>query len=77
MSKESISKVYFILEKIDYIEQIVNNSGSITRALEDSITQRPAILMQKQTSASSCAESCIRSIASAICITSCEEGSVK
>ena len=46
MSKESISKVYLILEKIDYIEQIVNNnSGSITKALEDSITQRPAILM--------------------------------
>ena len=45
MSKESISKVYLILEKIDYIDQIVGNSGSITRALEDSITQRPAILM--------------------------------
>jgi len=45
MSKESISKVYLILEKIDYIEQIVQNSGAITKALEDSITQRPAILM--------------------------------
>jgi len=30
MSKESISKVYLILEKIEYIEQIVENSGSIT-----------------------------------------------
>jgi len=45
MSKESISKVYLILEKIDYIEQIVENNGSITSALEDSITARPAILM--------------------------------
>jgi len=45
MSKESISKVHLILEKIDYIDQIVQNSGSITKALEDSITQRPAILM--------------------------------
>ena len=45
MSKEYISKIYLILEKIDYIEQIVANSGSITKALEDSITARPAILM--------------------------------
>ncbi|MDD3817880.1 MAG: DUF86 domain-containing protein [Thiovulaceae bacterium] len=33
------------MEKIDYIEQIVHNSGSITSALADSITTRPAILM--------------------------------
>lgn len=45
MSKESISKIYLILEKIEYIEQIVKNSGNITQALEDSITTRPAILM--------------------------------
>ena len=45
MSKESISKVYLILEKIDYVEQIINNNGGITKALEDSVTQRPAILM--------------------------------
>jgi len=45
MSKESITKVYLILEKIDYIEQIIQNKGSITSALEDSITSRPAILM--------------------------------
>ena len=45
MSKESISKIYLILEKIDFIEQIVHNSGGITRALEDSVTRRPAILM--------------------------------
>jgi uncharacterized protein with HEPN domain len=45
MSKESISKIYLILEKIEYIEQIVQNSGSITIALEDVVTVRPAILM--------------------------------
>lgn len=45
MSKESISKVYLILEKIDYIEQVVENSGSITKALDDYVTDRPAILM--------------------------------
>lgn len=45
MSRESISKVYLILEKIEYIEQIVKNSGSITRSLEDFVTDRPAILM--------------------------------
>ena len=45
MSKESISKIYLIVEKIEYIEQIVEDSGSITKALDDSITTRPAILM--------------------------------
>ena len=45
MSKESISKIYLILEKIEYIEQIVQNAGSITKALEDVVTVRPAILM--------------------------------
>ncbi len=45
MSKESISKIYLILEKIGYVEQIINNNGGITKALEDSVTQRPAILM--------------------------------
>jgi uncharacterized protein with HEPN domain len=45
MSKESISKVYLILEKIEYIQKIVQNTGSITKSLEDSITTRPAILM--------------------------------
>lgn len=45
MSKESISKIYLIVEKIEYIEQIVQNTGSITKALEDNITTRPAILM--------------------------------
>lgn len=45
MSKESISKIYLVLEKIEYVEQIVAQSGGITRALEDAITTRPAILM--------------------------------
>ena len=45
MSKESISKVHLILEKISYIEEIVNNCGGVAKALEDSVTTRPAILM--------------------------------
>jgi len=45
MSKESISKIYLILEKIEYIEEIIENTGSITKALEDEVTIRPAILM--------------------------------
>ncbi|CAA6799168.1 MAG: Unknown protein [uncultured Sulfurovum sp.] len=45
MSKEPISKIYLILEKIEYVEEIVSNVGSIRKALEDSVTTRPAILM--------------------------------
>jgi uncharacterized protein with HEPN domain len=45
MSKESITKIYLILEKIEYIEKTVKNSGSITKALDDVATARPAILM--------------------------------
>jgi uncharacterized protein with HEPN domain len=45
MSKESISKIYLVLEKIEYIEEIIKEAGSITRALEDAVTKRPAILM--------------------------------
>ncbi len=45
MSKESISKIYLIIEKIEYIEKIVTNAGNITKALEDVMTIRPAILM--------------------------------
>ncbi len=45
MSKQPLSKIYLIAEKIDYIEKIVQNSGSITKALKDPITDRPAILM--------------------------------
>ncbi len=32
MSKEMISKVYLIVEKIEYVEQIIKNSGNITYA---------------------------------------------
>lgn len=45
MSKEPISKIYLIVEKIEYIEQIIQNSGNITSALSDEVTIRPAILM--------------------------------
>lgn len=45
MSKESISKIYLIIEKIEYIEEIVSKCGKITIALNDMVTYRPAILM--------------------------------
>ena len=45
MSKEPISKIYLILEKIDYIEHVVANAGTITDALAEVSTFRPAILM--------------------------------
>ncbi len=45
MSKEPLSKIYLILEKIEYIEEIVVSNESITLALEDVVTTRPAILM--------------------------------
>jgi hypothetical protein len=45
MSKESISKIYLILEKIEYIQQIIKKSGGVTQALEDKVMIRPAILM--------------------------------
>ncbi|GGD42976.1 hypothetical protein GCM10012288_16610 [Malaciobacter pacificus] len=41
MSKESISKIYLIIEKIEYIEKIVKDKGSISLALEDIVTSRP------------------------------------
>ncbi|MEN4046179.1 HepT-like ribonuclease domain-containing protein [Sulfurimonas sp. NWX367] len=45
MSKESISKVYLIIEKIDYIEQTVKKAGGVVKALEDVAIYRAAILM--------------------------------
>ena len=45
MYKEYISKIYLIIEKIEYIEEIVKNCGSISSTLEDLVTSRPAILM--------------------------------
>jgi len=45
MKKTSITRLYSILEKIEYIEQNINTKGSIYQALEDAVTTRPAILM--------------------------------
>ncbi len=45
MPKENISKVYSILEKIEYIEKNIELGGSIYGALEDEVSYRPAILM--------------------------------
>ena len=45
MSKSDISRIYLILEKIEYIEEIVQKEGGITNALADFVTTRPAILM--------------------------------
>jgi len=42
---ESISKIYLVIEKIEYIEEIIKEAGNITKALEDSIKYRSAILM--------------------------------
>ncbi|MFP4487629.1 MAG: hypothetical protein ACLFOC_11770, partial [Campylobacterales bacterium] len=47
--RESISKIYLIVEKIEYIEDIVDKSGSISTALSDITTLRPAILMHLST----------------------------
>ncbi len=45
MSKEIISNIYLIIEKIDYIEEIIDKNGTISIALNDLSTYRPAILM--------------------------------
>jgi len=45
MSNNGLAKVYSILEKIEYIETIIENSGNITYALEDITTARAAIFM--------------------------------
>jgi len=45
MSGENISKIYSILEKIEYIEENIAQSNGIYPALEDEVTTRPAILM--------------------------------
>ena len=44
MSKESIARIYLIVEKIEYIEEITNQHG-IVKSLEDATILRPAILM--------------------------------
>jgi len=45
MSDEVLSKIYLILEKIEYIETIVENMGGVSQALDDVMTARAAILM--------------------------------
>ena len=45
MPKENISKIYSILEKIDFIEENIEKHGGIVNALNDEVTTRPAILM--------------------------------
>lgn len=45
MSKESISKIYLIVEKIEYIEEIISKNRSISDTLSDIVTLRPAVLM--------------------------------
>ena len=38
-------KIEFVLQRIDFIFQTVEKAGYVTKALEDEITYRPAILM--------------------------------
>jgi len=45
MAKENISKIYSILEKIEYIEKNINTQNGIVNALSDEVTTHPAILM--------------------------------
>ena len=45
MSKESIAKIYLIIEKIEYIDKIVRTNGGISKTLDDAMTLRPAVLM--------------------------------
>jgi len=45
MAKENISKIYTIVEKIEYIEKNIQTKGGIVNALSDEVTTRPAILM--------------------------------
>ena len=45
MQTENISKIYSILEKIEYIEKNIETSKGIVNALDDAVTTRPAILM--------------------------------
>ena len=45
MSKSQLAKVAFILEMIENIEMVIARHGSITKALEDTLEARAAILM--------------------------------
>ena len=39
------AKIEFIIQRIEYIEKIVNSYGYVTKALEDEVKARAAILM--------------------------------
>ncbi len=45
MAKEPISRIYSIVEKIEFIERNIAAKKGIYNALEDEVTTRPAILM--------------------------------
>ena len=45
MAKEPISRIYSIVEKIEFIEHNIAAKKGIYNALEDEVTARPAILM--------------------------------
>jgi uncharacterized protein with HEPN domain len=45
MSKSQLAKVAFVLEMIENIEMVIARHGSITKALEDTLEARAAILM--------------------------------
>ena len=45
MSREKISKIHLVLEKIGYIEEVIKYKGNISLALSDIAVSRAAILM--------------------------------
>lgn len=45
MSREKISKIHLVLEKIGYIEEVIKYKGNISLALSDIAVSRSAILM--------------------------------
>ena len=45
MSKSQLAKIAFILEMMENIEMVIERHGSITKALEDTLEARAAILM--------------------------------
>ena len=45
MSKSQLAKIAFILEMMENIEMVIKRHGSITKALEDTLEARAAILM--------------------------------
>ena len=45
MSREKISKIHLVLEKIGYVEEVIKYKGNISLALSDIAVSRAAILM--------------------------------